>query len=41
MTEIVKLPVDLNDFRDPSHINERLKTGAAELDWRHAQGQGR
>ncbi len=33
MTEIVKLPVDLNDYPDPTHVNERLKTGAAELDW--------
>ena len=33
MTETVKLPVDLNDLRDPAHLNERLKTGAAELDW--------
>lgn len=33
MTEIVKLPVDLGDLGAPSPLNERLKTGAAELDW--------
>ena len=33
MMETVKLPVDLGDLSDPSQLNERLKTGAAELDW--------
>ncbi len=33
MTETVKLPVALNDCPDPAHVNERLKSGVAELDW--------
>lgn len=33
MTETVKLPVDLRDCSDPAAINDRLKSGAAELDW--------
>jgi hypothetical protein len=33
MKETVKLPVDLNDLQAPSHLNERLRTGMAELDW--------
>lgn len=33
MTETVKLPVDLNDLQDPAHLNERLRTGVADLDW--------
>lgn len=33
MTETVKLPVDLNDCRDPAQLNESLKAGAVELDW--------
>ncbi len=33
MTETVKLPIDLNDCREPERVNERLKSGAVELDW--------
>jgi hypothetical protein len=33
MTETLKLPIDLNDLRDPRHLNERVRTGVAELDW--------
>jgi hypothetical protein len=33
MTETIKLPIDLSDLRDPSYLNERLRTGVTELDW--------
>ena len=33
MTELVELPVNLEDCHDPERINARLRDGAAELDW--------